>query len=186
LPTDTSDVLNLVLQHQPLFKPGEKYDYSNSNYLLLAIIMDNALGYPHDLYIKSDILDPLGLVDTYYYYSETNKEDVMSGYALGYPLDLKDNDHITPGGTMVASIRDVGIFLRALSDGSLLTPDEQTLYESLYTLNHTGLLPGYQSIARYDKTSDRVVIMFTNTSGKDSWSKFEVIYDRVVRIVSKQ
>ncbi|MDY0295203.1 MAG: serine hydrolase domain-containing protein [Acholeplasmataceae bacterium] len=186
LPTDTDMVLELILNTEPLFKPDERYDYSNTNYLLLAKIMDDALGYPHDQFIKTAILDPLDLKDTYYYYQYTNKEDVMSGYAVDYPLDLKENDHITPGGTMVASIRDVGRFIRALNDGSLLTQEEQTLYSSLYTYDHTGLLPGYQSIARYDKENDRVIIMFTNTSGKDRWHRFEAVYGRVLGILARK
>lgn len=182
LPTNVDDVLALVLGDGANFKPNARYQYSNTNYLLLAKIMDDALGYPHDQYIKEEILIPLNLNDTYYYYNETNPEDVMSGYFVGYELDLKPNDHITPGGTMVASITDVGVFIRALNDGSLLTDSEEEIYSEIYVYEHTGLLPGYQSIARYNAESDRVVIVFMNTSGGDSWGKIEACYDRVVRI----
>lgn len=48
---------------------------------------------------------------------------------------------------------DVAIFLRALIDGSLLTDEEQEMYSSLYKYEHTGLLPGYQSITRYHEVS---------------------------------
>jgi CubicO group peptidase (beta-lactamase class C family) len=185
LPTNVDDVLALVLGDEANFEPNTKYQYSNTNYLLLAKIMDDKLGYRHDQYIKNEILIPLELNDTYYYYSDASPEDVMSGYFVGYELDLKQNDHITPGGTMVASIEDVGIFLRALNDGSLLSDSEQEIYSEIYVYEHTGLLPGYQSIARYDAENDRVVIVFTNTSGGDSWGKIEAIYSRIVRIISK-
>ncbi len=182
LPTNVDDALALVLGEDANFKPNAKYQYSNTNYLLLAKIMDDALGYPHDQYIKEEILIPLQLNDTYYYYSETNPKDVMSGYFVGYELDLKTNDYITPGGTMVASITDVGVFIRALNEGSLLTDSEEEIYSEIYVYEHTGLLPGYQSISRYDTKSDRVIIIFVNTSGADSWGKMEILYDRIVRI----
>ena len=48
---------------------------------------------------------------------------------------------------MIANIRDVGQFIRLLNSGDLFQSDEQAIYSSLYVYNHTGLLPGYQSIA---------------------------------------
>lgn len=185
LPKNVDDALDLILGDKACFEPDAKYQYSNTNYLLLAKIMDSALGYAHDVYIKDHILIPLNLENTFYYYADVNPSRVMSGYDVGYKYDLKQNDYIIPGGTMVASIEDVGIFIRALNDGSLLTDRQQELYSRLYVYEHTGLLPGYQSIARYDQKEDRVIIVFTNTSGKDSWGRIETIYDRVVRITNR-
>ena len=65
---------------------------------------------------------------------------------------------------MMATAEDVGIFLRALNDGSLLDEYEQAIYSSVYVYGHTGLLPGYYSIARYHEGIDAVVIQFVNTS----------------------
>ncbi len=87
---------------------------------------------------------------------------------------------------MVATAQDVGIFLRALNDGSLLNADEQAIYSSIYKYEHTGLLPGYSGIARYYKDIDTVVIQFVNTSGGNSWTTLEVVYDRIVRILRRQ
>jgi len=87
---------------------------------------------------------------------------------------------------MVATAQDVGIFLRALNDGSLLNDEEQGIYSSIYVYEHTGLLPGYRSIAGYQKDIDTVVILFTNASGGNSWMKSEAIYSRIVRILRKQ
>jgi D-alanyl-D-alanine carboxypeptidase len=43
---------------------------------------------------------------------------------------------------MIATAEDVGIFLRALNDGSLLNDNEQAIYASIYEYEHTGLIPG--------------------------------------------
>lgn len=185
LPTNVDDALALVLGEDANFKPNAKYQYFNTNYLLLAKIMDDRLGYPHDQYINEKILIPLQLNHTHYYYSEVNPEDVMSGYFVGYEPDLKPSDYITPGGSMVASITDVGVFIRALNDGSLLTDSEEEIYSEIYVYEHTGLIPGYQSMARYDVESDRVIIIFVNTSGADSWGKMETMYNHIVRISVK-
>ena len=184
--TTTNESLNLALDKPADFKPGSSYKYSNTDYLLIGNILDKTLGYSHGLYIKKEILDPLGLKHTYGLLSEVDSNDVVCGYVTGYDKDSRALDYINPGGSMVATAQDVGIFLRALNDGSLLNHDEQAIYSSVYVYDHTGLLPGYQSIARYLKDIDTVVIMFVNTSGGDSWQKMEEIYKRIVRILRRQ
>ena len=87
---------------------------------------------------------------------------------------------------MIATAQDVGIFLRALNDGSLLNADEQAIYSSIYVYEHTGLLPGYSGIARYHKDIDTGVILFVNTSGGNSWTALEMVYNRIVKILRRQ
>ncbi len=84
---------------------------------------------------------------------------------------------------MVATAQDVGVFLRALNDGSLLNEAEQEIYSSIYTYEHTGLLPGYQSIAKYYKDIDTVVIQFVITTGGFTWNLSEIEYNRIVKII---
>ncbi len=168
------------------FKPNKKYGYSNTNFLLLGTIMDRTLGYSHHDYIQNEILLPLGLTNTYNMYSETDSIEVMSGYLKGWDPDVKSWDFPLPGGSMIATAEDVGIFLRALIDGTLLTDEEQSIYSSVYPYEHTGWLPGYTSIARYHSDIDAVIVQFVNTSGKESfWIQLERVYSRIVRSVEK-
>ena len=179
-----SDTYTLVLDMPADFGPDEKYSYSNTNYLLIGDILDKTLGYSHHKYIKDNILTPLGLKDTYSLLSEVDIDDVMSGYYVGYEPDIKYNDFIQPGGSMVATAADVGVFLRALNDGTLLDDDEQEIYSSIYKYEHTGLLPGYYSIARYHKDIDTVVVMFVNTSGDNTTLTSIVVYNRILEILN--
>jgi hypothetical protein len=86
---------------------------------------------------------------------------------------------------MIATAEDVGIFLRALNDGSVFNEGEQEIYSSIYVYEHTGLIVGYQSIAEYHKEIDTVVIQFNNTTNFDGydWNLAEIIYNRIVKIV---
>ena len=151
--------------------------------MLIGEILDKTLGYSHHQYIKREILIPLELNNTYSLLSEVDLDDVMSGYSVGYNGDIKYSDFINPSGSMVATAKDVGIFLRALNDGSLLNDNEQAIYSSIYEYEHTGLLPGYSSIARYHKDIDAVVVQFANTSGGYTWNLSEIVYNRIVKIV---
>jgi D-alanyl-D-alanine carboxypeptidase len=184
-PKANKENLELVLNKPADFEPDKNYAYSNTNYLLIGEILDRTLGYSHHQYIKSEILIPLKLNNTYSLLSEVNLDDLMSGYYVGFANDLKFNDFINPAGSMIATAEDVGIFLRALNDGSVFKEGEQEIYSSIYVYEHTGLIPGYQSIAKYHKDIDTVVIQFNNTTNFDGydWSLAEIIYNRIVKIV---
>ena len=184
--TDISEILELILDEPANFKPDTRNSYSNTNYLLIGNILDKTLGYSHQRYINREILAPLGLTHTYGLLSQVDIGDVVSGYHYPYDADLREIDFIGPGGSMVATAQDVGIFLRALNDGSLLNDDEQTIYSSIYEYEHTGWVLGYKSIARYHKDIDTVVIQFVNTTGGDTELTSIVVYNRIVRILRRQ
>ena len=183
-PKNSKEALELVLDLPANFEPDEDYGYSNTNYLLISELIDKVVGYSHHQYIKEEILIPLGLNNTFGSIREVNIDDVMSGYYVGIEPDIKTDDY----GSMVATAEDVGIFLRALNDGSLFNEGEQEIYSSIYVYEHTGLIPGYQSIAKYHKDIDTVVIQFVNTTDFNgyNWNTAEIVYSRIVKILRRK
>lgn len=177
------DALEYALNLPANFEPDKGYGYSNTNYLLLSRIIEQVVGYSRQQYFKEEILMPLGLNNTFGSLSEVDTNDVMSGYYVGMEDDFKSKDV-----GMLATAEDVGIFLRALNDGSLFEKGEQEIYSSIYVYEHTGLVPGYQSIAKYHKDIDTIVIQFNNTTdfnGYD-WNLAEIIYSRIVKILRRE
>ncbi len=183
-PKNRQETLEYALDLPADFEPGEDYGYSNTNYMLIEDLMDKTLGYPHQQYIKEKILIPLGLKNTFGSLSEVNMDNVMSGYYVDVETDFKYENT----GLMLATAEDVGIFLRALNDGSVFHEGEQEIYSSIYAYEHTGLLPGYQSIAKYYKDMDMVVIQFNNTTNFNGydWNLAEIIYSRIIKILKKK
>lgn len=174
--------LDLVLDLPANFEPGKDYEYCNTNYLLLSQIMDKVLGYNHFQFIQDEILTPLNLNHTFGSISAVDIDDVMSGYYVGYDADLKTDNN----GSMLATAEDLGKFIRALNDGSLFKDKkEQEIYSSIYKYEHTGLIPGYQTIAKYHKAIDAVVIQFTNTVDFEgyNWNLSEIEYNRILKIL---
>ncbi|MGA8853431.1 MAG: serine hydrolase domain-containing protein [Christiangramia sp.] len=182
-PKDTEEEkLALIFDLPANFEPGEAYEYSNTNYLLLGRIMDKVLGYDHFQFIQEEILKPLDLNNTFGSIDEVDMNDVMSGYYVGYDADLKTDDN----GSMLATAEDLGNFIRALNNGSVFkNKQEQEIYSSIYEYEHTGLIPGYQTIAKYHKEIDAVVIQFTNTVNFEgyNWSLSEIMYNRILKII---
>ncbi|MBN2867365.1 MAG: beta-lactamase family protein [Flavobacteriaceae bacterium] len=175
--------LDLVLDLPAKFEPDTDYEYSNTNYLLLTELIEKVTGKPKFEYIKQHILKPLNLNNTFASINDVDLNNVMSGYHVGYDLDLKTEDV-----GMLATAEDLGKFLRALNDGSLFkNKEEQDIYSSIYKYEHTGLVPGYQSISKYHQDIDTVVIQFTNTTNFRgyNWNLSEIMYNRIIKILKR-
>jgi D-alanyl-D-alanine carboxypeptidase len=182
-PTETyEESLALILDKSANFEPGEDYEYCNTNYLLINKIIENTLGYGNFQFIQEEILMPLNLNNTFGSINKVNIDDVMSGYHVGHPFDLKTDKH-----GMLATAEDVGTFLRALNDGSLFEQGEQEIYSSIYEYEHSGWVPGYQSFAKYHKDIDAVVIQFYNTTDSKlyMWNLSKILNSRIVKIIRK-
>lgn len=172
--------LDFALDLPARFKPDDGYEYSNTNYLLLRRIMDDVLGYNHHQYIKEKILIPLKLKNTFFSINEVHLDDVMSGYYVGYEEDFKAREY-----GMLATAEDVGIFLRALNDGSVFDEGEKEIYP--YEYKHGGLVVGYQSLAEYHEDIDAVVVQFINTTDFNGyeWNLSEISMNRIVKILER-
>jgi len=183
-PTESyEESLALILDKPANFQPGEDYEYCNTNYLLINKIMDDLLGYKNFQFIQEEILIPLNLTNIFGSLSEVNIDDVMSGYHVGHPYDLKADDH-----GMLATAEDIGIFLRALNDGSVFNEGEQEIYASIYKYEHAGWVPRHQSFAEYHKDIDTVVILLNNTTDAKLhlWNVSQIVINRIVKILRNE
>ena len=175
--------LEFALDLPASFEPDKGYEYSNTNYLLLRQIIEKVTAFSHEQYIKEEILIPLGLKNTFFSLKEVNMDDVMSGYYVGYDEDFKAREY-----GMLATAEDVGIFLRALNDGSVFKEGEQEIYSAIYEYEHGGLVVGYQSLAEYHEDIDTVVVQFINTTDFEGyeWNLSEIVINRIVKILRRQ
>lgn len=164
--TDIDRTLLYALDKPADFLPDSQYEYSNTNYLLLAKILDKTLGYSHQSFIRDNILSPLSMSNTFLTLSEIDLSQLSKGYWDN--IERSTQDYIIPGGSMISTVEDIAIFIRALNKGGLLTATEKSTYSNLYWFDHSGWLPGYQSIAQFDEQTNAVVVLFINTTGGDS------------------
>lgn len=183
-PENSEEAVQRILDLPASFEPGEDYEYSNTNYLLISELIKKVVGYDKQQYIREVILDRLGLKNTYASLDEIDMDRLMSGYYVGVEEDIKTTNY----GSMIATAEDVGIFLRALNNGSVFNPGEKEIYSSIYVYDHTGLIPGYQSIASYHKNMNTVVVQFVNTTNFDgyTWNLSQIVYKRILKILHKR
>lgn len=77
------DLLTFAVENSPLFEPGTQYDYSNTNTILLGMVIEKTTGQPFETSLRKMILDPLGLEKTVWPGSRT---ELPEPYAQGVTL----------------------------------------------------------------------------------------------------
>lgn len=182
-PTSQMEVLERAFDLPAEFEPDEKWMYCNTNYLLLSMLIEKTTGTSKFEYIEKVILEPLELQNTYESIHTIDMDRLMSGYYVGVEEDIKRSDY----GCMIATAEDVGTFVRALNTGTLLNQKEQEIYTSIYVYDHTGLVPGYMSRAKYYRDIDAVVIQFVNTVNFEGyeWNLSSLLNRRIVKILKR-
>lgn len=181
---DKKSPLEYALQMETSFAPDQGYEYSNTNYLLLREIIASVVGYSHEQFIQETILTPLKLTNTYFSLDGVDMDRVMSGNYVGLVQDFKVKEY-----GMLATAQDVGVFLRALNDGSVFSNSiEKEIYQEIYVFEHGGLVPGYQSLAEYHQDIDTVVVQFINTTDFNGyeWNLSEITINRIVEILKNE
>jgi D-alanyl-D-alanine carboxypeptidase len=137
------ELVRRAVAHPPLFAPGTGWSYSNTNYILLGLIVAAAQEAPAPLQVASPafeayrrIIVPLELRHTSFPLVEP---DVRGPHAHGYAIDpppewglpaILDTTTSSPSwawtaGAIISTLDDVADFHRALFTGRLLAPDQQ-------------------------------------------------------------
>jgi CubicO group peptidase (beta-lactamase class C family) len=136
--------LTTVAAHLPLiasdslaFNPGEKFQYSNSGYMLLGAIIEKLSGQDYYDYVRENIFQPAGMSATGFYDSAKQPDDVAIGYtkmdAGGGRSEIeKENTNLRevrggPAGGGYSTVGDLLKFHLALRDHKLLDEERTNL-----------------------------------------------------------
>ena len=83
MPFSPRDVLALIRRNKPQFAPGAKTLYTDSNYVLLGLILERVTGRPVEQVITKDIIEPLGLTRTSFPTTDLMPAPFSHGYFAG-------------------------------------------------------------------------------------------------------
>jgi D-alanyl-D-alanine carboxypeptidase len=129
---------NYVAPEDAYFAPGESFFYSNTNYLLLGMLIEATTGNTYQSEIHRLILEPLGLDNTYFVGDEIPGERLVSGYgdligedgSFGADGIYEDTTELFSSlastladGGIISNTKDVARFSDALFGGELLQPE---------------------------------------------------------------
>jgi D-alanyl-D-alanine carboxypeptidase len=126
---DPREGVRIAAEHGPVFAPGSGLLYSNTNYLLLAMIVEAATGTSFGSELRERIFEPLRLHHTSYPSSSRINGSYIHGYFLLDESMLLDITPLSPtlfgaAGGIVSTAKDVARFYRALLRGRLLAPEQ--------------------------------------------------------------
>ncbi|GJF32835.1 serine hydrolase [Kitasatospora sp. NE20-6] len=192
-PFSPGDALAVARAHPPYFAPGAGFHYSDTNYVLLGIVLERATGRPVGDVIRREVVQPLGLRSTEYPSDPSIRRPFAHGYDTGGPGGaLRDVTRANPGyagaaGAMISDLGDLRTWARALSEGTLLSP--RTHAAQLETvpvadggqvsyglgildfagfLGHNGAILGYNSaMFRLPETGATIVVEITKCDLED-------------------
>jgi D-alanyl-D-alanine carboxypeptidase len=131
------ELAQIGIEDSPLFDPGTEWFYSNTNYVLLGLVLEQVTGKPiGDLY-REQIIEPLGLKNTSF--PDQADSSIPDPHAQGYTLQVKssgdkpiDSTDWSPSeawtaGSMISTVEDLLVYGRALGTGKgLLSPEQQS------------------------------------------------------------
>ena len=173
----------------PLFEPGTAFNYSNTNTVLLGILIEKLSGQTLPEFLQQNILEPLGMTSTSYPLDAAYPQPHPQGYTVqtgdGQEAVSTDWNPSWGGasGAMISTLEDLGIWADALADGELLTPQIQAerlqvqqlspdtpdigyglgVFDVDGWIGHNGGIPGYQSLTIHLPSADTSVVILLNT-----------------------
>jgi CubicO group peptidase (beta-lactamase class C family) len=136
LQLDDLDVLHLLMGTKlPLFSPGEKFEYSNSGYAMLGLIVEVVAEKPFHEFMASDVFRPLGMNESVLYQLGLNE---VPHRAFGHEQrdgkwvrsDQSLTSAIRGDGAVYTSLRDYRKWLAGIDDRKLL---KGSSYDAMFT-----------------------------------------------------
>ncbi len=109
----------------PLRPPGSKWEYSNSNYQLLGLIIEVASGQPYAGYVQEHIFNPLGMRGTYVWPAGEKRGDLAAGHRYWFGIPVAASDLPIPlgaaaGGGLASTAEDLARYMITLLNGGRL------------------------------------------------------------------
>jgi len=146
----TPKQLVALVGNRPLdFGPGTKWNYSNTGYILLGMLVEKVSGQSYSEFLRSNIFQPLGMNDSGY----DRETDILKRRASGYQIKdghLANTDFIdmsTPfsAGGIYSTVEDMYRWNEALSEsGKLLSADSlKQMFTEYPEATHEGQHYGY-------------------------------------------
>ncbi len=122
------ELLDFARRQPPAFEPGADVDYSNTNALLLGLLLENVTGEPLATLYDERVFAPIGLRTTRFAASEPVPDDLIRGY-----VDLRNNGQLLDGtrfngwdvhadGGLLSDPAELTVLMRAMMDGTLVPP----------------------------------------------------------------
>ncbi|UAM99059.1 beta-lactamase family protein [Polaribacter litorisediminis] len=193
----SKEMLLKISKYESDFEPNTKGEYSNSNYFLLALILEKIYNDSYENLLQEKICKPLNLNNTY-----SGKEiNIYDNESYSYRFDEKwiefpETDLSTAKGTgsIVSTPKDLTIFFESLLTGKVLSAENLTLMKTIkdrygmglfrYTTNdikgfgHRGRIDEFRATSIYFSEEELSFTLMSNGSKID----INEIYTEILKL----
>jgi D-alanyl-D-alanine carboxypeptidase len=185
------ELVDFAISHEPYFAPGQGWQYSNTNYILLGMIVEQVTGNQVGDEMRTRIYERLGLSNT----SFPEGPEMSGRYSHGY-MYWDDQNNLTDitttfdpslawaAGGMISNLGDLEVWAEALATGELLssaTQEERLTFVDAQQgtqyglgivdykgfLGHGGDIPGFSNAAFYNPSMDVTIVLSLNKNPND-------------------
>jgi D-alanyl-D-alanine carboxypeptidase len=206
---DPRTIIGWATKQKPYFAPGKGYRYSNTNYLILGLLIENITHEPVGEQIRKRLLDPFKLTETSYPDSETMPEPWAHGYALGKDGTWEDVSGTIPvslmgaAGEMISDMDDmqrwVNLYVTGKTNGAATQQARLKCIPigqgnlsfglgigcSAGWYGYTGGLPGYNTAGYYFPAGNVTIIAWvTLQADKPAPGVANAIFRDIARIMT--
>jgi CubicO group peptidase (beta-lactamase class C family) len=185
-----------LIANKPLdFAPGTRFEYSNTNYLLLGAVVARVSHLPWETYIREYVFKPAGMTHSGFIQDEPRLPDAATGYQRGKNgrLEVAPPLHgpwAGSAGAIVSTVADMARWDAAFFGGKIVAPQDVRLATTAHHLasgkstgygfgwfvdekagqpaiEHSGGTFGFASVNEYFPKLHEFVIVLTNVAGLD-------------------
>ena len=183
-PVSQQRVMDIFNKKPPEFKPGTKFEYCNSDYFLLGVLIEKLTGMSYEQVVRQLILSPLQMNKSGFDFINLHSTSKAAGYLTAdadkpEPAVLMDSTVTYAAGAIYSTTGDLYKWARAIAKGEILSKsswDEaftrhlehygdgwwiDTLFGEKY-VTHSGGLQGFMSNFMYYPDKDITIILLNN------------------------
>lgn len=199
------ELLDASFSRRTSFKPGAGWEISNTNYLLLGMIIETVCGNTFENVCYERIINPLNLRNTGFPENDDPGIDYSRGYRRESDGSFTDTTEMNvswgwASSNMVSDVEDMHIWVEALAKGELLSESSRARMRSwinipgasgiegkyglglmsvLGLIGHDGALPGYTCCAFYDPSRKASFVIMLNsfsfTNGREQQEMYSIL-----------
>ncbi len=196
-----NDVLKLMIDTvpAPYYLPNERFDYCNTNYVILATIVEKVARVPFDEFLKNEIFKKAGMKSTWIFVNgkQVRKPFKTTGYHYQWEEALPTyQDGVVGDKNIYTTLEDLWHWNKALDNNLLLKKESleeafqptsfekeglhnygfgwrmQTMIDSSKLVYHGGWWRGFNALFIKDKKNDAVIILFSNVRTRAIYAKY--------------
>jgi len=180
------ELVNIALKHEPYFKPGQGWHASDTNFILLGMIIEKVTSEKLEDLIRLRVINRIGLRNTSFAVYPFMEGDYSRGYidakgsTIPQDITLLDPSVMWAAGAIVSDAQDLALWAKAFYKASFLTDKmRQARFDWIQTgapfleyglgvykfgdfIGYSGGIPGYACVMYYLPAKDTTIVVILN------------------------